>query len=263
MESQSSHASNGNNDRSQAEDDALHDDRESVEEELREAKRQKQAMEDQQIAEYEEALEEDRRADEARYREYEAQCASSAAQTWEDWAMGSEIGKSGSSSSWLRVRMVAQLHGSEGQVLEQTTLQHDVPVGTPVTMTIGMQVQPTQESQTVHGSLVVPGSALRADDAASTMAASNASTTRVTSETAESGCVQGPAVEGRGSVEGPEGTLQGSEVKDVAAFLSSDEGSRAYHMWSRGVLSTDRARRMYGERVVDAFETHYVAAQQL
>ena len=115
------------------------------------------------------------------------------------------------------------------------------------------------------GSTLVPCPTSGADDAAT---ASEASTTRVTPEPLERGFVQGSVTaEGQGSgdqgSEGCEGRVEGSTVPDVASFLSSDEGTRAYHMWSRGVLSTVRARDMYGAKVVDAFETHYVAAQQL
>ena len=137
VESQSSQASNCNNEGKQGMDETLHREREEVEEDLRDAKRQKQALEERHLAEYEEALEEDRLADEERYREYEAQCAASKAQTWEDWAVQSEMGKAASSSSWMRVRMVAQLHGQDGRVLEHTALQHDDHDGWCASATFG------------------------------------------------------------------------------------------------------------------------------
>ena len=50
---------------------------------------------------------------------------------------------------------------------------------------------------------------------------------------------------------------------DVALFLSSPEGQRAYHMWSRGVLKSQRVQDEYGRAVLDAFETHWVATKTL
>ena len=48
---------------------------------------------------------------------------------------------------------------------------------------------------------------------------------------------------------------------DVTLFLSSPEGQRAYHMWSRGVLKSRRVQEIYGRQTLDAFETHWVASK--
>ena len=50
---------------------------------------------------------------------------------------------------------------------------------------------------------------------------------------------------------------------DVTLFLSSPEGQRAYHMWSRGVLKSRRVQEIYGRQILDAFETHWVASKTL
>ena len=116
---------------------------------------------------------------------------------------------SGAKRQKVRVRMVAQLHGADGSVQDKAQVFGQIEEGAAVTLTVGVQMGPSVMDMPQQGWV-------------GTQQGQGPGLTSVTSDRVSEGQVERPHEQGQGS------------VQDVAGFLSSPDGIRAYYMWSRG-----------------------------